>query len=113
MDKRDPLGFSGHLIIGTDNHLLDLSALQFHRPQHGIVCDGPILACREAVATVRFGNEEFARVTLPQGFVFYEAFKTNQYLKSNDWRKNSKSITGLIIRRLKPEIKTFQPSDWN
>lgn len=104
IDRREPHGFEGHLIVITNNHLLDLSALQFHRPQHNIFVDGPILATKTAVETVSFGEHELVRIILEQGLLFYENLRTNKYLKSNDWRKNYRPITSNIIKKMRPEI---------
>lgn len=108
VDKRDPLGFAGHLIVSTKHHLLDLSALQFHRPERQIFVDGPLLALHDATTLVRAGGRSYLRLTLQEGFIFYEPFQTNIYKKSNDWRKNYTSIVGTVIRRLKPLVKHFE-----
>ena len=85
----DPNGFSGHLIVETENFMIDLSAQQFDRPQHEIVTGGPLVVPLSDLTEVRQGfvlNETWS-VPIELGhYWFNDAVLPTRPSNSNDWR---------------------------
>ncbi len=103
IDRRDGMGFEGHLIVTTPSYLLDLSALQFHRPKYNIVTNGPLIVSRQAVTTaIVGGTRTFSKIILEQGMILYEPLKNYTFLKSQDWKKGYREPSSFIIRAIKP-----------
>lgn len=85
----DPNGFSGHLIVETENFMIDLSAQQFDRPQHEIITGGPLVVPLSDLTEVRQGfvlNETWS-VPIELGhYWFNDAVLPTRPSNSNDWR---------------------------
>lgn len=88
-------GWSGHLVIETENFFLDLTAEAFARPSNNINIFGPLLVPRSQIAELpngtpvhQLGRTEHAYIfDLLGGFyTFYYEDWNRVYEKAPDWR---------------------------
>lgn len=94
-------GFPGHLVILVEEHLLDLDAGLYARPQHGIFVPPTILT------PVRPMREDgpIAGEDLEDGgaIIYGNHFDPPNYRTSGAW-KNTASWAGPVIRRMKERL---------
>jgi hypothetical protein len=98
-------GWSGHLVVITDELFIDLSAEQFDRPQRQIMSGGPIVARSTEFEFVEAPTFRMWHRPMTQGQLLWMHEENHTYKASNDWRKNYKEFTGPIIRSIRNQMK--------
>ena len=97
-------GFSGHLVIETENYLLDLTAVAFERKQYNIVVGESLIVPHEKMEVyVRdsnphmvnnmFGAYVVYEFNLTEGiYTYYEEEWNKVYTKSADWKATYREL---------------------
>lgn len=97
-------GYSGHLVVFTDNYFYDPTAIQYSRPQHNILLGGSLIVPLEEMCVhtrdsqqhpmhLLFHTEEFC--TFPIGSTLYSYFLEEWntiYRKSADWNVSAREL---------------------
>jgi hypothetical protein len=110
-------GFSGHLVIETENYLLDLTALQFERKKHNIVVgESLIVPHGEMEVFVRdsnpcsinklFGAHVVYKFSLSEGiYTYFEEEWNKVYTKSADWKVTYRELgIGKVLESIKRDL---------
>jgi hypothetical protein len=91
-------GFSGHLVVTTPHHFVDLSASQFDRPSHDIVTGSPLIVPRENITDTPHGK----MVPIQRGvYITKPAENPASYQWTPDWQTNYKTFAKPLITRLR------------
>lgn len=103
-EMTDGPGWSGHVVVLTEEHLIDLAAGQLDRASKGIrTDDGIIIARRDAFVADAFAPF-FAGLVLPllKGHYLVAGEPENtSYKQTRDWRVNYRDFAGPVIRRVR------------
>lgn len=95
-------GFSGHLVVTTDEHFIDLSSGQFDRPNNGIITGAPLIVSRSLITkpqTLR--ARDFISVPITQGkFLLRRAKVKADYKWTPDWAHTHKRWTTALVAKL-------------
>ena len=110
-------GFSGHLVIETENYLLDLTALQFERKNHNIVIgESLIVPHGDMEVFVRdsnpcsinklFGAHVVYKFSLSEGiYTYYEEEWNKVYTKSADWKATYRELgIAKVVESIKQDL---------
>lgn len=96
-------GFDGHVVVGTENFVIDLSAPQFDRPMRSIVTGGPLVARWEAFEVV---SRSSRKIGLLEGVYLIEAEPWNTgYKESLDWKRGWRKFGGEFVENLKDSLR--------
>ena len=94
-------GWSGHVVIETDEFFVDLSAEQFSRPQHEIQIFSPLIVPRSSIRELpsgtpvhELGRTEHAYIfDLGSGiYTFYYEDWNRVYEKARDWHRSYREL---------------------
>jgi hypothetical protein len=97
-------GFGGHTVIHTENYFLDLTALQFSRPEHEIFIGETLIVPLEKMEVFERGSQphavhlafrtnKFWTFPIGSGLYSYYLEKWNTiYRKSPDWNISAKEL---------------------
>ena len=110
-------GFSGHLVIETENYLLDLTAIQFERKNHNIVIgESLIVPHGDMEVFVRdsnpcsinklFGAHVVYKFSLSEGiYTYYEEEWNKVYTKSADWKATYRELgIAKVVESIKQDL---------
>lgn len=94
-------GWSGHLVVETNNFFIDLSAEQFSRPAHQIQIFSPLIVPRSEIQELpsgtpvhQLGRTEHAYIfDLGSGiYTFYYEDWNRVYEKARDWHRSYREL---------------------
>lgn len=115
-------GFSGHLVIETENYLLDLTAIQFERKNHNIVIgESLIVPHGDMEVFVRdsnpcsinklFGAHVVYKFSLSEGiYTYYEEEWNKVYTKSADWKATYRELgIAKVVESIKQDLTLWHP----
>jgi hypothetical protein len=94
-------GWSGHIVVITNNNYIDLSAEQFDRPRRDILSGGPLILPQQGFSYVDKPAVKMWHHPLPKGHLIWAPEHNPSYKQAIDWRSNYKLVAGPIIRSIK------------
>jgi hypothetical protein len=110
-------GFSGHLVIETENYLLDLTAVAFERKQHNIVVGESLIVPHEkmevyvrdsnpSIINNMFGAYVAYEFKLAKGiYTYYEEEWNKVYTKSADWKATYRELgIAKVVESIKRDL---------
>jgi hypothetical protein len=110
-------GFSGHLVIETENYLLDLTAVAFERKQHNIVVGESLIVPHEkmevyvrdsnpSIINNMFGAYVAYEFKLTDGiYTYYEEEWNKVYTKSADWKATYRELgIAKVVESIKRDL---------
>jgi len=79
-------GFVGHVVVVGDDWMVDMTAQQFHRPDRGIIIEGPV--CTGSVPGIGSKHHHELELALPEGgwCLYVTRPEVKSYRTSNAWR---------------------------
>lgn len=94
--------FPGHVVLVTDDAMVDLSLGQFSRPDHGM--EFPVAGALPLAGFM--GGEPLQWTTLdPPSYVIYQLRKdAPSFRHGSDWRRGGGAYTGKVIREMKARL---------
>lgn len=107
VDRRTEPGYEGHVCVATADHFIDLSALQFDRPKHGIESGGTLVVPNNTIEVQAVGSEsggKWAHVDLVKGRLLFRVKNDTSFKNSVDWRTNYREAAGPVIRAIKKTL---------
>ena len=113
IDRRTEPGYEGHVCVATETTFIDLSALQFDRPKHGIMTGGVLVVPNtdiEARTVWPTSDERWNHIKLDQGTLLFRLKADNSFKESIDWRRNYRDIAGPVIRAIKKTLSENSPT---
>ena len=109
----NPNGFSGHLIVETDNFMIDLSAQQFDREQHRILTGGPLVVPLKDLTEVRhaFVLNETWSVPIKLGHYWInDAVLPSTPSDSDDWRRGYRDFLPDCVKAMRLAMYSEPPT---
>jgi len=104
-------GFVGHVVVVGEDWLIDMTAQQFHRPDHGIVIEGAV--CAGGLDGISSKQRHELELDLPEGgWVRYVTRpEVKSYRTSNAWRNEVglAEATDVLVERVLTRASSLEP----